>query len=76
MMNFIFDQVIDAIEKERPELEGWCEDKRAEYMDMGKLEALRWVAFSLDAKNQTIACRALGIAETDLPALKRILQVI
>ena len=41
-MNFIIDDALTAIERERPELAGWCEDKRHELPDQGKLEALRW----------------------------------
>lgn len=75
-MNFIIDDALTAIERERPELAGWCEDKRHELPDQGKLEALRWVVFSLDARNRAIAAKALGIALDDLPALGRVLQVI
>ncbi|EBH4029495.1 hypothetical protein CXH73_24490 [Salmonella enterica] len=75
-MNFITDLVLDAIEKERPELADWCEDKRHELPDSGKLEALRWVVFQLDAENQQIAAHALGIAFADLAPLARVLQVV
>ncbi|MCL8603849.1 hypothetical protein NAB30_17485 [Proteus mirabilis] len=53
----------------------WCEDKRHELPDNGKLEALRWVV-SLDTPNKEIASRALGIQYSDLEPLERILQVI
>lgn len=75
-MNFIYKRVLDAIEKERPEMSGWCEDKRHELPDSGKLEALRWVVYQLDGQNKQIAARALGIQHSDLQALDRILQVI
>lgn len=75
-MNFIIDDALTAIERERPELAGWCEDERHELPDQGKLEALRWVVFSLDERNRAIAAKALGIALDDLPALGRVLQVI
>lgn len=75
-MNFITDLVLDAIEKDRPEMADWCEDKRHELPDSGKLEALRWIVNQLDAQNQRIACRALGIQYNDLEPLQRILQVI
>ncbi|HHR4362622.1 TPA: hypothetical protein ACS52O_004752 [Salmonella enterica] len=74
-MNFITDLVLDAIEGERPEMADWCEDKRHELPDNGKLEALRWVV-SLDTPNKKIAARALGIQYSDLEPLERILQVI
>ena len=74
-MNFITDLVLDAIEKDRPEMADWCEDKRHELPDNGKLEALRWVV-SLDTPNKEIASRALGIQYSDLEPLERILQVI
>ena len=44
--------------------------------DSGKLEALRWVVFDLDAKNKVIASRVLGIQLADLDALRRVFQVI
>lgn len=75
-MNFITDDVLRAIESERPELASWAEDKRHSLADAGKLEALRWVVFDLDAKNQLIACKTLGILPADMPALKRVLQVL
>lgn len=75
-MNFITDDVLTAIEKERPELGSWAEDKRHLLADSGKLESLRWVAFDLDARNLKIACKTLGISEDDIPALRRVLQVI
>ncbi len=75
-MNFIIDNVLSAIEKERPELARWAESKRDELPDTGKLDALRWVVFDLDARNKTIAAKTLGIAEADLEPLKRVLQVI
>ena len=75
-MNFITDLVLDAIEKDRPEMADWCEDKRHELPDSGKLEALRWVVCSLDEENQQIAARALGIDFADLAPLQRVLQVI
>lgn len=75
-MNFIYERVLDAIEKERPKMAGWCEDKRHELHDTGKLEALRWIVFSLDRQNKEIACRALGIQYSDLEPLGRILHVI
>lgn len=74
-MNFIIEHVLDAIEGERPEMADWCEDKRHELPDNGKLEALRWVV-SLDTPNKKIAARALGIQYSDLEPLERILQVI
>lgn len=74
-MNFIIDRVLDAIEGERPEMADWCEDKRHELPDSGKLEALRWVV-QLDEQNQQIAARALGIDFADLAPLQRVLQVI
>ena len=75
-MNFIVDDVLRAIAAERPELESWAEDKAHELADGGKLETLRWVCFDLDARNLKIACRTLGIAESDIEPLKRVLQVI
>lgn len=39
-------------------------------------DVLRWVCFDLDARNLKIACRTLGIAESDIEPLKRVLQVI
>ncbi len=72
----ILDDVLPAIERERPELAQWCEDKRHELPDQGKLEALRWVVFGLDTRNRAIAAAALGIALDDLPALGRVLQVV
>ena len=66
-MNFIIDDALTAIERERPELAGWCEDKRHELPDQGKLEALRWVVFSLDERNRAIAAKALGIALMTCP---------
>lgn len=75
-MNFITDDVLAAIEKERPEMASWVEDKRHELADYGKLESLRWVAFSLDSRNLAIACKTLSISPDDLPALRRILNVI
>ena len=75
-MNFIIEDALTAIEKERPELAGWCEDKRHELADQGKLEALRWLVFNLDQKNRAIAAKALGIALDDFPAVGRELQVL
>ena len=72
----IIEDVWTAIERERPELAQWCEDKRHELPDQGKLEALRWVVFGLDTRNRAIAAAALGIALDDLPALGRVLQVV
>lgn len=74
-MNFITERVLDAIAAERPEMADWCEDKRHELPDSGKLEALRWVV-QLDEQNQQIAARALGIAFADLAPLERVLQVV
>lgn len=76
MLNFIIDDVLNAIAKERPELENWAEDKAHELQDSGKLEALRWVAFDLDAQNLKIACKTLGIEERDIEPLRRVLRVI
>lgn len=76
MLNFIIDDVLRAIAAERPELEGWAEDKAHELADNGKLEALRWVAFDLDAQNLKIACKTLGIEERDIEPLRRVLRVI
>ncbi len=75
-MNFIIEDVLQAIAKERPELESWAEDKAHELADQGKLEALRWVAFDLDARNLKIACKTLGIEERDIEPLRRVLRVI
>lgn len=75
-MNTIIDTVLAAIEKERPQLAGWCEDQRHSLPDEGKLEALRWVAEKLDGQNRAIAARALGIMDDDLDALGRVLQVV
>ena len=75
-MNFIIDDVLRAIELERAELASWCDDKRHSLGDSGKLEALRWVVFDLDAKNKVIASRVLGIQLADLDALRRVFQVI
>lgn len=75
-MNFIIDQVLSSIERERPDLAEWCEDKRHEMPDAGKLDALRWVVFGLDAKNRAIAAQALGIGLDDFEPLKRVLQAI
>jgi len=75
-MNFIIDTVLNAIANERPELAKWCEDKGHELPDKGKIEALRWVVFSLDKKNQLIAAKALGIEHSDFDALARVLHVI
>lgn len=74
-MNFITERVLDAIAAERPDMADWCEDKRHELPDNGKLEALRWVV-SLDTPNKKIAARALGIDFADLAPLQRVLQVI
>ena len=75
-MNFIIEDVLQAIAKERPELESWAEDKAHELADGGKLEALRWVCFDLDARNLKIACKTLGIEERDIEPLRRVLHVI
>jgi len=75
-MNFIIEDLLQAIAKERPELESWAEDKAHELADSGKLEALRWVAFDLDARNLKIACKTLGIEERDIEPLRRVLSVI
>lgn len=75
-MNFITDDVLKAIEKARPDMASWVEDKRHSLADAGKLESLRWVAFDLDAKNRAIACKTLGIQEADIEPLRRILRVI
>lgn len=75
-MNFIIEDVLQAISKERPELESWAEDKAHELADQGKLEALKWVAFDLDARNLKIACKTLGIEERDIEPLRRVLRVI
>lgn len=75
-MNFIIEDVLQAIAKERPELESWAEDKAHELADQGKLEALKWVAFDLDARNLKIACKTLGIEERDIEPLRRVLRVI
>lgn len=75
-MNFIIEDVLQAIAKERPELESWAEYKAHELADQGKLEALRWVAFDLDACNLKIACKTLGIEERDIEPLRRVLRVI
>lgn len=75
-MNFIVDDVLKAIEKARPDLESWVEDKRHSLADTGKLDALRWVVFELDAGNRAIAGKTLGIAQADLAALQRVLRVI
>lgn len=75
-MNFITDDVLKAIEKNRPDLTSWVEDKRHTLANDGKLESLRWIAFDLDAKNRAIACKTLGINEADIEALRRILWVI
>lgn len=76
MLNFIIDDVLRAIAEQRPELESWAEDKAHELADGGKLEALKWVAFDLDAQNLKIACKTLGIAESDIEPLRRVLRVI
>lgn len=75
-MNFITDDVLAAIEKARPDLASWVEDKRHSMADTGKLDALRWVAFDLDAGNLRIACETLGILPGDIPALQRVLRVL
>ena len=75
-MNFIADDVLAAIEKARPDLASWVEDKRHSMADSGKLDALRWVAFDLDAGNLRIACKTLGISPDDIPALQRVLRVV
>lgn len=75
-MNFIIDQVLSAIEQERPELAAWCKAKRHEMPEGGKLDALRWVVFGLDSDNRIIAARALGIRLSDFEPLKRVLQAI
>lgn len=75
-MNFIIDHVLSSIERERPDLAEWCEDKRHEMPDAGKLDALRWVVFGLDAKNRSIAAQALGIRLDDFEPLKRVFQAI
>lgn len=75
-MNFIIDDVLRAIAAERPDLESWAEDKAHELQDSGKLEALRWVCFDLDARNLKIACKTLGIEERDIEPLRRVLHVI
>lgn len=75
-MNFIIERVLDAIEGERPGMAEWCENKRHELPDSGKLEALRWVVFTLDTPNKKIAARALGIEYSDLEPLGRVLQQI
>ena len=75
-MNFIIDDVLNAIEKERRSLASWAQDKRHSLADTDKLGALRWLAFDLDAQNNRIAAKTLGIAEADLEPLKRVLQAI
>ena len=72
----IIETVLDAIEKERPQLASWCEDQRHSLADQGKLESLRWVTERLDGQNKGIAARALGIMDDDLDALGRVLKVV
>ncbi|KGG87686.1 hypothetical protein P245_19740 [Comamonas thiooxydans] len=75
-MNFITEDVLRAIEEQRPDLASWAEDKRHTLADAGKLESLRWIAFDLDATNRAIACKTLGIHDADIEALRRIFRVI
>lgn len=65
-----------AIERERPEMADWCENKRHELPAPSKLRALEWICFALDARNQQIAAHALGIDPADLPALGRVLRAL
>lgn len=75
-MSDLISIALDAIERERPQLASWCEDKRHELPDTGKLGALEWICFKLDGQNREIAARALGINSADLDALARVLRVI
>ena len=49
-MSDLISIALDAIERERPQLASWCEDKRHELPDTGKLGALEWICFKLTAR--------------------------
>lgn len=72
-LHWLIRDALDAIEAERPELAGWCADKRREEAGGGRYEALSFVCSSLDAGNREIVAGELGIAPADLDACRRVL---
>lgn len=74
-MDGIFSQCMGAIVKARPELMGWVDEKSIEFENATRLDVLRWIAFSLDARNKQIVAQELGVSLADLEGLKRVLQV-
>lgn len=78
-MNYVAETALAAIKRERPDLAGWCEDKRHALADSDKLEVLCWIVFKLDASNREIAARALCVRAEDLEPqgpLGRVLRTI
>lgn len=72
----LIETVLAAIESERPDLASWCEDKRHELPDGGKLRALEWICFGLDEGNKKIAARAIGVDLADLYAVGRVIRKV
>ena len=76
MLHHIVQETLDAILQERPDLQSWAADKTRELDSLDKLQAIEWIVTSLDAGNLKIACKTLGIAESDALAMRRVLRVI
>lgn len=76
MLHHIVQDTLDAITKERPDLQSWAADKARALDGADRHQAMRWVVTELDTGNLKIACRTLGINESDALGMRRVLQTI